>query len=123
MHFRERNTDIIVRRSTYWILVYEQLNIQVYLNVNGLDTSIDTFYEHSIMSLLHFHLHPIPPQPKLTTPLEKKNQLNTVLFNAYIHVHIKESVITMTIHVSLREQYQYLQYFLNVLEDCVKSSF
>lgn len=25
--------------------------------------------------------------------------------------------------VSLREQYQYLQYFLNVLEDCVQSSF
>lgn len=67
MHFRERNTDIIVRRSTY--LIYERLNIQVYLNVNGLDTtSICTLYEHSIMSLRHFHLHPIPPQPKITTP-------------------------------------------------------
>lgn len=80
------------------------------------------------MSLLHFHLHPIPPQPKLTTPLEKKKPIeHRVIQFLYTCTYQRERDYNddtmLFVPVSLREQYQYLQYFLNVLEDCVKKFF
>lgn len=91
------------------------MNIQVYLNVNGLDTtSICTLYEHSIMSLRHFHLHPIPPQPKITTPsILKKIIEHHVIQFLYTCIYQRERVFNddtiLFVPVSLREQYQYLQ--------------
>lgn len=100
MLFRETNTNIIVRQSTCihnYVQYVFNVTFHIFhkmldacfvwlLNVNGLD--ICTLYKYSIMSLLHFHLHPIPPQPKYPPPLLKKINNKTLLFNSCIQKRV-----------------------------------